>query len=234
MMAKDSKEAGKTAAKPRRRATRQAPTVRRQDLLEVTIRCLANLGARGTTGREVCRQAGVSHGLLRHYFKNPQNLLYETYEELCDRFLEQLEAELDVEQPDPWLYLDGFFNALFSNEWASSDLLGAYMAFWSLARTNPEFAEKSEQFNARLRELLAAAMERLPRNEGALPFEDAVPIMSATMDGLWLDFCLSPTRTPRDRAITLCNRTLRQLFPHPGDAAAQDAETARPRVRAVS
>lgn len=28
------------------------------------------------TGREICRQAGVSHGLLRHYFQKPDNLLF--------------------------------------------------------------------------------------------------------------------------------------------------------------
>ena len=63
----------------RRRASRQAPDVRRHDLLAATINCLARLGPRGTTGREICRQAGVSHGLLRHYFADPENLLLETY-----------------------------------------------------------------------------------------------------------------------------------------------------------
>jgi hypothetical protein len=33
------------------------------------------------------------------------------------------------------------------------------------------------------------------------------------MDGLWLDFCLSPSRLSRQRAIELCSLTLRQLVP---------------------
>ena len=80
-MTKAVESKAEPAVTPRRRVRRQAPTVRRQDLLAVTISCLARLGARGTTGREICRQAGVSHGLLRHYFKNPENLLLETYQE---------------------------------------------------------------------------------------------------------------------------------------------------------
>src|SRR3954469_9750372 len=100
--------------KPRRRARRQSPDVRRQDLLAVTISCLARFGPRGTTGREICRQAGVSHGLLRHYFKNPENLLFETYEELCDHFLARFEAELLAPHTDPWVALDRFFAVLFS------------------------------------------------------------------------------------------------------------------------
>lgn len=58
----------------RRRTRREPPAVRRQDLIDVTVTCLARFGPRGATGREICRQAGVSHSLLRHYFRNPDRL----------------------------------------------------------------------------------------------------------------------------------------------------------------
>ena len=196
---------------PRRRASRQAPEVRRQDLLKVTISCLARLGPRGTTGREICRQAGVSHGLLRHYFTNPSNLLLETYQELCDNFITRFQQELEVPHPDPWEGLDSFFAVLFSEEWASSDILGAWMAFWTLVRSNEEFAQVSEGFNGRLRELLLTAVARLPAP--SLPSADVAAILSAVMDGLWLDYCLSPDRLSRERALALCSLTLRQLAP---------------------
>jgi len=197
--------------KPAARAQRQSPVERRKDLLAVTISCLARLGPRATTGREICRQAGVSHGLLRHYFVNPDNLLLETYQQLCDHFLARFEQELLAPGADPWSALDGFFAVLFSDEWARSDILGAWMAFWTLVRSNDEFAEVSEAYNRRLRDLLDTAFARLPHTSGGLPRADAVPILSAVMDGLWLDFCLSPSRLSRDRAIALCSLALRQL-----------------------
>ena len=200
------------AKQPRRRASRQAPEVRRQDLLAVTISCLATLGPRGTTGREICRQAGVSHGLLRHYFTNPSNLLLETYQDLCDTFIGRFRQELAVPDPNPWKALDNFFAVLFSDEWASSDVLGAWMAFWTLVRTNEEFARTSEQFNHQLRELLMTGITRLP-TFGRIPNEDVAAILSAVMDGLWLDYCLSPTRLSRERALALCSLTLRHLVP---------------------
>jgi AcrR family transcriptional regulator len=202
-------------ATPRRRVRRQIPTVRRQDMLAVTISCLARLGPKATTGREICRQAGVSHGLLRHYFRNPNNLLFETYEELCDHFLASFEAELLAPHADPRAALHGFFAVLFSEEWASSDLLGAWMAFWTLVRTDAAFAAKSESYNARLRTLLERAVARLPSGGGGVRSADLVPILSAVMDGLWLDFCLSPSRLSRERAVELCCVTLRQLAPPP-------------------
>ena len=198
-----------TPPAPPRRA-RQMPGMRRQDLLHVTIECLAELGPRGTTGREVCRRAGVSHGLLRHYFTDPQNLLLETYEDLCERFLASLQSALSVPGPDPVAALDRFFAVLFSHEWANAAYLGAWAAFWALVRTDPAFAAVSEAFNARLRARLFEAVARL-RPVAGLSHADVATILSATMDGLWLDHCLSPERLPRARAEALCGLTLRQL-----------------------
>ena len=197
----------------RHQATRQSPEVRRQDMLAVTINCLARLGPRGTTGREICRQAGVSHGLLRHYFNNPENLLLETYQELCDQVITRFEEEAALPADNPWQTIDRLFAALFSDQWANSDILGAWIAFWTLVRSNEEFAKVSEDHNRKLRTLLANAVSLLPR--GQMAPDDVATLLSAVMDGLWLDVCLSPTRLPRDRAITLGQMTLRQLVPQP-------------------
>ena len=199
-------------ASKRPRSGRTDPIVRRQDLLAVTLSCLARLGPRGTTGREICRQAGVSHGLLRHYFDNPDNLLLETYQQLCERFLARFGEELIPTDLDPWETLDRFFLVLFSEEWASADVLGAWMAFWTLVRTNAEFRAVSEAYNLRLRALLATATARLPRGERALPQDQAVALLSALMDGVWLDFCLAPERASRAEAAAICSVGARRLF----------------------
>lgn len=202
-----------TVALTKPRPTRQDADDRRKELLEVTISCLARLGPKATTGREICRQAGVSHGLLRHYFDNPDNLLLETYQLLSDQFLERFEQELLAPSGDPWDAMDRFFAVLFSKDWARSDVLGAWMAFWTLVRSNEEFAEASESYNRRLRALLDTAFARLPAQPGGIARPDAIAILSAVMDGLWLDFCLSPSRLSRERALELCSLTLRQIAP---------------------
>ncbi|HEY0315746.1 MAG TPA: TetR family transcriptional regulator C-terminal domain-containing protein [Sphingomonas sp.] len=201
-------------AKPGRRprAKRETPLVRRQDLLAVTVSCLAHRGARGTTGREICRQAGVSHGLLRHYFNNPDNLLLETYEQLCDQLLAHVETEARPDEGDPWAALDRFFVAVFSDQWASPDIIGAWMVFWQLVRSREDFAAASESFNLRQRVLLERIVGRLPSAGGTMPLGDAIAILSAVLDGLWVEFYLSEARTSRDRAVGLCSQAARRLF----------------------
>lgn len=197
-----------------RKAVRRAPDIRRQDLLAVTISCLARLGPRGATGREICRQAGVSHGLLRHYFSNPENLLLETYQELCDGFIARFEAEFSAGHDDPWHILDRLFEVHFTDEWSNPDILGAWIAFWTLVRSNADFATVSDSYNARLQGLLGRAIARLPA--GPVPPGDIAVLLSAALDGLWLDASLSPERLPRQRALELARTLLRRLAPPPG------------------
>ncbi len=201
---------GKAGRRPR--ARREAPLVRRQDLLEVTVRCLATLGARGTTGREICRQAGVSHGLLRHYFNNPGNLLLETYEQLCEQLIAHVEAEARPDEDDPWIALDRFFVAVFSDRWASPDIIGAWMVFWQLVRSREDFSAASESFNLRQRAVLERIVGRLPAAAHIVPLADAIAILSAVLDGLWVEYYLSQARMSRERAVALCNQAAHRLF----------------------
>lgn len=208
------------SAPPRRR--RASPVVRRADLVAATVSCLARLGAKGATGREICRQAGVSHGLLRHYFRNPDNLLLETYEQLCEDMLAQLEAAALPYAADPHAALHRYFVAVFSDAWAGPEIIGAWMVFWQQARSRSDFAAVSESFNQRQRALLRRLADGLAANEGGgvrggggksdLALDDAIALLSAVLDGLWIEYYLSDERTPRERCIALCDAAARRLL----------------------
>lgn len=199
-------------APPTSRRRRASALVRRADLVAATVCCLARLGAKGTTGREICRQAGVSHGLLRHYFRNPDNLLLETYEQLCEDMLAQLEAAAMPYAADPAEALHRYFVAVFSDDWAGPDIIGAWMVFWQQARSRADFAAVSDSFNLRQRALLERLVAHLPAQAGALPMADAIALLSAILDGLWIEYYLSDQRTPRERCVALCDAAARRLF----------------------
>lgn len=196
-----------------RRKRRKAPADRRQDLLDVAVFCLARMGPREATGREVCRQAGVSHGLLRHYFSSPDQLFVEAYKDLCDRYLAEFERRLTDERDDPWAGLDDFFEVLFSKPWSGPELLGAWTAFWTLTRSDEAFAAVNAGYNRRLGELLERALRRLPARPAAgLDYDSAGKILASVMDGLWLELCLRPASAKRAEAAELCRLTVRRLM----------------------
>lgn len=194
------------------RRRRASPVVRRADLVAATVKCLARLGAKGATGREICRQAGVSHGLLRHYFRNPDNLLLETYEQLCEDMLTQLEAAAMPGVGEPGEALHRYFVAVFSDDWAGPDIISAWMVFWQQVRSRADFAAVSESFNIRQRALLERLVAQLPHDASKVSLEDAIALLSAVLDGLWIEFYLSEQRTPRERCVALCDAAARRLF----------------------
>lgn len=205
-----------TLRSPRPRRTRQSPEMRRQDLLDVTVACLARMGPRGATGRAICREAGVSHGLLRHYFRNPENLLLETYEQLCEQLLEAMAkavGPLDDPLVDPRDQLHRLFVEVFETKWSDPDIIAAWMAFWQLVRSREDFAQVSENFNRRQSAMIEAIVARLPRRNERPLLADAVAAISAVMDGLWIELYLSQARTPASRCVALCDATVRSLFP---------------------
>ena len=199
-------------ATPRARIRREDPEVRRQELLRATVTCLARLGPNGTTGREICRQAGVSHSLLRHYFGNPQTLLLEAYEQLSEQFIARLEADVLAAQDDPWRALDRLFELHLSEEWAGPDVLGAWIGFWTLVRARPEFALVRDSFNRRLGQLIERLLRRLALPAHDLDIDDATAIIAGVMDGLWLEFGLASLTMTRQRALALCRTTARRVL----------------------
>ena len=63
----------------RARFVRESADVRRQAMIDATARCLAERGVGGTSVRAICARAGVSSGLLTHYFAGVDALILATY-----------------------------------------------------------------------------------------------------------------------------------------------------------
>src|SRR5580692_5349812 len=67
---------------------------RRGQLIEVTIDSLAELGYVGTTLAQIATRAGVSPGLVAHYFGDKDGLLDAAFRSLARRVGNQVRARL--------------------------------------------------------------------------------------------------------------------------------------------
>src|ERR1044072_8667415 len=84
--------------------TRAEPDARRQSLIEAAARVLAERGAAGASVRVICAEAGVSPGLLRHYFDGIDALIAETYawtDAKVGRWLDEAVAAAGPDQRAP-------------------------------------------------------------------------------------------------------------------------------------
>lgn len=180
-----------SSSAPREPAFRRAePDARRASLIEACARVLAHGGVAGASVRAIALEAGVSPGLVGHYFAGIDALVAATYAHVEARVSEALDAAVAGAGPLPRARLDAFVTASFAPPVASGELLATWIAFWSLVRSRADIVRQHDEqyaaFRARLEGLLGACGMADAR------LRHAAIAITALVDGLWLELCLSP------------------------------------------
>ncbi|MBK8272764.1 MAG: TetR family transcriptional regulator C-terminal domain-containing protein [Sphingomonadales bacterium] len=195
---------------PRQSFIRAEPDARRQSLIEACARCLGNLGPSGTSVRTICTEAGVSPGLLRHYFRGIDSLICETYRWTGAQVAAALDAAVAQADQTPRSRLLAYLTASFRPPIASPDLLATWLAFWSLTKTDAAIAAVHAEIYRDYREgleTLIAAVDSKARDHRL-----TAVALTALIDGLWLELSLgSAPFTPAEAAL-LAERWLDALL----------------------
>ena len=191
-------------------STRQRPDERRQALIEATARCLAARGAAGVSVRAICAEAGVSPGLLRHYFASVSEAIAETYRWTGTRVGTALEEAVEAAGPAPRARLLAYLTASFRPPIADAELLATWLAFWSLTRSDPTIAavhaEIYRDFRLGIEQLIAQAHPTLA--DTRLP----AVALTALIDGLWLELSLGAAPFTPEEAERLVEMWLGRLL----------------------
>lgn len=187
--------------------TRESADARRTALIDATAACLAERGLAGTNVRAICARAGVSPGLLRHYFGGIDALVAATYEATSDRMDAIFAGAVGAAGPDPRARLNAYLTASFRPPVTDPELLGAWTAFWALARSDAHMAaihaESYAGYRAQLCALLVAC--------GAPDAEPLAIMLTAMVDGLWLELSLDPGSFGADAAVAMVERAVAAL-----------------------
>ncbi|SBV35008.1 Transcriptional regulator, TetR family [uncultured Sphingopyxis sp.] len=188
---------------------RESADARRADLIEATAACLAEQGLAGTNVRAICARAGVSPGLLRHYYGGIDDLVAATYQATSDRMDAIFAAAVESAGADPRARLTAYLTASFRPPVTGPELLGAWTAFWALARSDARMAEIHAEsyagYRARLAELLIACGAR---DAGRLAI-----MLTAMVDGLWLELSLDAGSFGAEAAAAMVERAVGALLP---------------------
>lgn len=196
--------AAQVSAKPA--FTRAEPDARRLSLVAACARVLSREGVAGCSVRAIAVEAGVSPGLVGHYFTGIDALVAETYAHVEARVSAAINAALDAAGSDPRARLAAFVTASFAPPIASGELLATWIAFWSLVRSRADIARQHDEqyaaFRARLEGLLAECGVSGDR------LRHAAIAITALVDGLWLELCLSPQAFSAEEAGAIARQAL--------------------------
>jgi len=187
--------------------TRESADARRTGLIEATAAVLAEQGLAGTTVRAICAKAGVSPGLLRHYFAGIDDLVAATYAATSDRMDAIFAGAVAGAGDDPRARLTAYLTASFRPPVTDPALLGAWTAFWALARSDARMAAIHAESYAGYRERLAGLLTAC----GAADAGRLAVLLTAMVDGLWLELSLDSTSFGAEAAVAMVERAVTAL-----------------------
>ena len=171
-------------------ATEAPEDSRRRQLIEVTIDSLAELGFIGTTLAQIAGRAGVTPGLVAHYFGDKDGLLDAAFRSLARRVGQQVRARL-AQNSTPRARIQALIDANLAPEEFGQRTGTAWLAFWGQVLHVPGLKRVQSAYQRRTLTTLRSALKALMPPEEA---HKVAAMIAAMIDGLWLRAALSGWR----------------------------------------
>ena len=183
---------------------RKTQQQRRLDLIEAGIRCLGKGGMTAFTVDKICKEAGVSRGLINHHFKTKDELLVGIYAHMTDHLTESV-GDQSAEE-----LLTAIIEYSFDEKTFDKSNLRAWLSVWGEVATNPALRALHEVRYDRYIKRLTTAIRTIARDRGVTVEATSVARqLVALVDGLWLEYCLHSEGFSLKRAKKDCYQFLR-------------------------
>jgi len=164
---------------------RKSSRQRRQELIEAGIVCLGKGGMSAFTIDQICRQAGVSRGLINHHFVSKDDLLVCIYAHMTDYLMR------DGSGLSPQQQISGFIDSSFDKNSFKKSHLRAWLAIWGEVATNPDLKTLHQSRYQKYRQQLVSALTGIDIAGISPPVAEHIARqLIALIDGLWLEYCL--------------------------------------------
>ena len=175
----------------RRSFHHESVEVRRQDLIAATLDAIAESGLRGATVREIADRAGVTPGLIRHYFTSKELLFQAAYRAVMNTMFETASTAADEDASDAVNQLRTFVLANFKPPIIDPRNLSLWATFISQITVDEALAAIHREgylaFRDRLEAYIAAALEQDGRGLAPGELRYLAIAINGLMDGLWLE-----------------------------------------------
>jgi len=156
--------------------------VRRRQLIEATFATVQRHGLADTTMQRIAREAGLSAGIIHHYFTDKNALLAATMRTLLAELRGDVVDRLAA-AATPEARVRAVVAACFAPAQFRPALVAAWLAFWAQSPHSPELARLRRLYDRRTRSNLVAPLAALlPRPDA----EAAATTLAAMVDGFWL------------------------------------------------
>jgi len=187
--------------------------IRRQQLIKATMAAIDEVGLADATVARIARHAGVSAGIISHYFGGKDGLLEATMRQILSDLGDAVAARRQALEDDtPRGHLRAIIEGNFDRSQVTGPVAKTWLAFWASSMHRPGLQRLQQVNDRRLHSNLCAQFRRLmPRPQA----HRAAQALAAMIDGLWLRGALTPEGLDAAAARRVALATLDQLLDAP-------------------
>jgi len=182
---------------------------RRQKVIAVASRLIAEAGLEAVTVRDVAVAAACSTAIVSHYFHNKRELLFLTYNASIERATERSEAAMASGD------LKSFVAELMPLDEERLIEWKIWLAFWAKAVADPEIAEMQRACVLRARNNIQHVLGKLDARGALVPgldLEDEARRILTSIMGMAVQVMFDPDDWPAERQHALVDRDLARLY----------------------
>lgn len=160
--------------------------IRRRQLIEATIASIHEIGFAESSLSRISAKAGVSTGIVHHYFKNKADLMEATLRQLGTSLRQSVVRRLKKAR-SPMERLLAVIDGNIGTDQFTPQGVSAWLAFWAMVPNNARLARVQHIIISRLDDNLIHALKLMGRPDA----REMARAISALIDGLWLRAALS-------------------------------------------
>ena len=174
--------------------------IRRRQLIEATIASIHEVGLAESSLSRISARAGVSTGIVHHYFDGKAELLESTLRQLGTNLRQAVVARLQRART-PIERLMAVVDGNIGADQFTPEGVSAWLAFWAQVPTHPQLARIQHAIISRLHDNLVDALKLMGQDDDEA--HEIAHVTAALIDGLWLRAALSHQAPDPERARRL-------------------------------
>ncbi|MCY9845322.1 transcriptional regulator BetI [Vibrio caribbeanicus] len=179
------------------------PNIRKPQLVQATMTVIDRVGLHSASISLISREAGVSSGIINHYFGGKHELLQETMREILRQLSSTVTAKLnDLPKTAHVQRINAIIDGNFVGYQARRKVANTWLAFWCYSAHDTELKRLQKVNEKRLISHLKIELKAMFEPEQA---DIIVMGIASLIDGLWLRGTLSPEGIDVGKARLIIN-----------------------------
>ncbi|KJE33722.1 transcriptional regulator [Thalassospira sp. HJ] len=196
--------------------------VRRRSLMEATLTCVARHGLHGASVRRITEEAGVTVGLVRHYFGSKDDMIRNAYAYLVGQLTAQASESARAAEGTPEAQLASFLRANLTRPNMDEETVSLWATFIGRVRHDPGFAEIHRDGYREFLSVLETLIEPVLIHHGC-PYSVAICrnhaiALNGLIDGLWMEGAINSGLYAQDILPDLITGAAERLLELPAGA----------------